>query len=157
MEKETTMTTNHGNGTRTHRVFVYGTLLQGCHNNRVLTSAGATFIARATVRGVRLVDAGWGFPGALPKLDLRCRAHGEVYEVNDRGLRRLDQLEGVPRFYTRRTILTSAGEAWIYILAPGTARRWTTEGSGSIPVARNDWRAHQAGLSACYDPARRAS
>jgi gamma-glutamylcyclotransferase (GGCT)/AIG2-like uncharacterized protein YtfP len=79
-----------------HRVFVYGTLKRGIHNHRLL--AATTFVGKAiTVSKFRMVAG--GFPVLLRgEAGTTQKVCGEVYEVNDEQLARLDGLEG----YTSR-------------------------------------------------------
>jgi gamma-glutamylaminecyclotransferase len=128
-----------------HRVFVYGSLLSGLHNHRLL--AGATPLGRAETgpADFLLLDLG-GVPGAIgvaPEAGHRIR--GEVYDVDGPTLDRLDALEGHPRFYRRERValLMAAGgreEAWMYLLAaPGDypARMYPR-------LPHGDWRAYLA-------------
>ncbi|MEZ4323566.1 MAG: gamma-glutamylcyclotransferase family protein, partial [Polyangiales bacterium] len=89
------------------RVFVYGTLLAGEPNHRVL--AGARLVANArTQPAFELRDLG-PFPGLVSG-----GAHavaGEVYEVDEATLAALDRLEGHPRFYRRTRIALEDGAA----------------------------------------------
>lgn len=97
------------------RVFVYGTLLAGEPNHRVLV--GATLVGHAcTAPAFELRDLGT-FPGLV-----RGGAHavgGEVYEVDAPTLARLDALEGHPRFYRRTRIALADGtNVETYLLTP---------------------------------------
>ena len=96
-----------------HRVFVYGTLLAGEPNHRLLRTASFEGLAR-TADGFALFDLG-AFPGMV-----RTEAgvvHGEVYRVDDRTLAALDRLEGHPDFYVRTLIRLADGhEVWAYLL-----------------------------------------
>ena len=95
-------------------VFVYGTLRQGGVRAMPGIFPGATFVGSASVGG-SLYDI-----GAYPRL-LLCetgsRVAGEVYEVGEEILKRLDEIEE-PAHYTRRPIEVSLGErsvtCWIY-------------------------------------------
>lgn len=122
-----------------HRVFVYGSLLAGLPNDRHLV--GARLLGAATMSGLTLHDYA---PGAYPAaVDGVGDVTGEVYEVDDVGLARLDRLEGHPRFYRRvpRAAELAHGPellVWVYLM--GNAGR---EGLGE-PIASGDWRAHLA-------------
>src|SRR5216683_3259005 len=89
-----------------HRVFVYGTLKGGIHNHRLL--AHAKFIGHAITDQAYRMVAG-GFPIVLEGGDYAVK--GEVYEVDDAMLERLDQLEGYRgednpgNMYNRRSIV----------------------------------------------------
>lgn len=95
------------------RVFVYGTLLRGLSNHHWL--AGARFVAEdVTAEGLALVDLG-DYPAVLEAPGTPVA--GEVFEVDDVGLARLDALEARPVLYDRRPVeLRSGTEALIYTL-----------------------------------------
>ena len=82
-----------------HLVFVYGTLRKGFHNNRLL--ANSHFEGIGSAYGVKLYNAGL-YPAAL--IDPKSALVGEIYEVDDNTLARLDMLEGVPHLYRRETV-----------------------------------------------------
>ena len=68
-----------------HRVFVYGSLLRGLHNHRLLTASQLIAQrARTKAPSFLLVDSGQGYPFALDGTgDERSTALlGEVYEVS---------------------------------------------------------------------------
>jgi gamma-glutamylcyclotransferase (GGCT)/AIG2-like uncharacterized protein YtfP len=91
-------------------VFVYGTLKRGETNHHWLE--GACWQGEAELRGVVLHDLG-PFPMAVIG---DGSAQGEVYAVDDRGLARLDELEGYPRLYDRQRLRLSDGRtAWVYL------------------------------------------
>ncbi len=69
-----------------HRLFIYGTLLPGLR--LAAQMQGALFVGAAQVAG-RLVDVG-RYPGFIPDDGL---VTGEVYEVDDAHLARLDTVE----------------------------------------------------------------
>ena len=108
--------------------------MRGYGNNRWLD--GATYIERTeTECQYRMISLG-GFPGILDSFDKEMiRIQGEVYEVDAKGLSRLDRLEGAPDFYHRKKVLMRDGaEAWIYLLHD--ERRYTNV----VPVPSGDWR-----------------
>ncbi len=85
------------------KLFVYGTLKQGRGNNRHYLN-DAKFLGYAkTDRDI------WGLVdmGAFPAMTYgEFQVEGEVYEVNDEQLSRIDRLEGVDSgLYTRHTIV----------------------------------------------------
>jgi len=115
---------------RSPRVFVYGTLLRGQSNHRLLEDA--TFVGETrTEVGFELVDLG-PFPAMVRRGD--ARVVGEEYEVGANTLAALDRLEGHPRFYRRRDIrLENGGAAQAYLFSTTKAR--------DLPViASGDWR-----------------
>ena len=103
----------------THRVFVYGSLKTGFGNHRVLGD-------NEPLREDQTLNAGWnmfsmgGFPGIVPGSQY---ISGELYEVDDSILERLDWLEGNGHFYTREVVpLASGVDAWMYVLPPQEGR-----------------------------------
>lgn len=89
-------------------LFVYGTLKRGEGNHYHLEKA--VFIGEDSIQGV-LFDLG-PFPAAVDLLSvpphIRSRAtgriNGEVYEVTNEIITRLDRLEGHPTFYRRDVV-----------------------------------------------------
>lgn len=115
------------------RVFVYGTLLAGEPNHRVL--AGARLVANArTEPAFELRDLG-AFPGLV-----RGGAHavaGEVYEVDEATLAALDRLEGHPRSYRRTRIALDDGSlVETYLLPPEQVE-------GRPVIASGNWRSRR--------------
>ena len=90
-------------------LFIYGTLMPGLRLQAEMH--GANFVGAAQVPG-RLVDVGC-FPGLLPG---DGQVTGEVYEVDDAHLARLDVVEGmVPgdrdaSQYWRETVTVLSGQ-----------------------------------------------
>ena len=110
-----------------HRVFVYGTLMKGMRNHHRLTDAGAKLIAtEANTYGdmkmlSRMTGGGYAAPIVITGSSFEPKGiiKGEVYEVDNKTLMRLDQFEGHPEVYERQKITVSfdqsANEVWIYI------------------------------------------
>ena len=120
------------------RVFVYGTLLAGEPNNRLLV--GARLVVEAqTQPGFQLRDLG-AFLGLV-----RGGEHavtGEVYEVDEPTLAALDRLEGHPRFYRRSRIALEGGATVeTYLLAPEQVEGLPVIDSGSWRARSKEWRA----------------
>jgi len=98
-------------------VFVYGTLKRGEKNHHWLE--GASWQGEAELSGVLLHDLG-PFPMAVIG---EGTAIGEVYAVEERGLARLDELEGYPRLYDRHVLTLNDGrQAWVYLGRPRQVR-----------------------------------
>lgn len=111
-----------------HRVFVYGTLLRGELNHGLL--AGGVFVGAHRTAPCFTLYALSGYPGLVA--GGTTAVSGEVYRINDAGLRLLDQLEGYPRLYGRRLMRTPFGRAWVYHYRGAVTDR---------PVIRSgDWR-----------------
>ena len=84
------------------KVFVYGTLMKGQSNSRYLDEC--KWVGKATIKGFRLYDTGYGFPGI--KHAMTDRVKGEVYEIETtEQLQRLDRLEGNGSLYTREFVV----------------------------------------------------
>ena len=121
-----------------HKVFVYGSLLSGMGNHRLLAESSFVGISHSPT-GFGLIDLGY-FPGAIRANDDK-RIIGEVYEVDDVTLQRLDRLEGYNAnrpesgLYNRIEIMTKFGSAFMYIYNHGTIR--TTN-----DVTDGDWKAY---------------
>lgn len=106
--------------TKKHKVFVYGTLKRGFHNHRLLDVEGAEFLSQAqTDDPFRLVVR--SLPYVLHGVDHQTgkQIKGELYIVDDETFRRLDRLEGHPRFYERKKVCITTDEgaqhnAWVY-------------------------------------------
>lgn len=125
-----------------YRVFVYGSLLTGLHNNVVLQEAGGVCDGEFTTTGFAMYDLG-SFPACVADEDSATDVQGEVWLVDAAGLRALDRLEGYQgpgapgSFYDRITVtLDDGSEALMYVLT----------GHGHRPhnhrVYSCDWRAH---------------
>lgn len=107
-------------------VFVYGTLMSGYGNNRLLRNHEATFVGEDKTEDV-FVLGDVGFPYAVTKEGLEASGYtfnedllkpviGEVWEIpNDDCLSSLDRLEGVPHHYQRNlTSMQSGKTVWMY-------------------------------------------
>ena len=118
------------------RVFVYGSLMRGLGNHRVLSENGhARFVRRARTAALySMIDLG-SFPAVIEAGE--TSVVGEIWEIDDRCLRALDRLEGNPGFYYRDEILLEDGEETVeaYFL-PERANM------SHRPVESGDWRAH---------------
>ncbi len=97
-----------------HLVFVYGTLRRGGEGAMSIRFPGSKFIAEAQVGG-SLYDLG-AYPGLLLN-DANALVTGEVYEVDDELLNRLDEFEASSN-YCRKQVEISLGNdisrCWIY-------------------------------------------
>ncbi|XP_056287618.1 gamma-glutamylaminecyclotransferase-like isoform X1 [Pseudoliparis swirei] len=108
------------------RVFIYGTLKKGQPNFYRLFDAAngkAEFLASAcTTQRYPLVIAGeHNIPFLLNLPGQGYRVHGEIYEVDDKMLRSLDDFEDVPAMY-QRTRVTLEVKEWVAKTAAGEER-----------------------------------
>lgn len=96
-------------------LFVYGTLRKGFGNHRVMSEARWVGPGRTTARfDLRVDDLPFVVPGAT------SRVRGEVYEIDEAQLERLDAFEGHPQWYRREQIGVELDDgttllAWMYI------------------------------------------
>ena len=126
----------------THLVFVYGTLRRGSAQAMSIRFPGARFVADAKVSG-SLFDLG-AYPGLLVD-DSNSLVIGEVYEVNDESLGKLDDFEASSHYW-RKQVKISLGahtkKCWIYAPNPEAFSRDKLIPSGDwIEYARTrtDW------------------
>ena len=85
-----------------HRVFVYGTLKRGIHNHHLLEQS--TFVGNAyTVDTFRMFHVGFPIIFFDNHPDAKS-VFGEVYDVDDDTLKRLDRLESEGSMYNRTPI-----------------------------------------------------
>jgi gamma-glutamylcyclotransferase (GGCT)/AIG2-like uncharacterized protein YtfP len=108
--------------------FVYGTLLRGEVNHRLLADAELLGSHR-TKPCLTLYRLG-AYPGAVR--GGKTAVSGEVYRLDVGMLQQLDRLEDYPRLYTGETISTAFGRAWIYIYRGHVA--------GRPVIVCGDWR-----------------
>lgn len=113
-------------------IFVYGSLLSGLGNHRLLKTA--KFISKGkTLPHFTMISLG-GFPGLLS--GGKTSIVGEVYQVDLKTRDQLDRLEGHPRWYVRTPITLADGmnvEVYVY---PSNER------SGHPIVVSGDWKAY---------------
>ena len=119
-----------------HKVFVYGSLRKGLGNHGHL--AGSHFLGDAALKNHDMHDYGY-FPAIVQGSGT---VQGEVYEVGDRTLHRLDLLEGHPKFYVRVRAWVTGQEigdgelVWVYIMQPEKV-------DGMTKVDGGDWVAYR--------------
>lgn len=80
------------------RVFVYGTLMKGFRNNHYLEQA--KYICDAKITGYDLYKVST-YPGIVKSQDSAKIVYGELYEINDDILVKLDELEEEGDLYIR--------------------------------------------------------
>lgn len=105
-------------------VFVYGSLRKGFHNHSLLKHSQC--VGEAQTKGT-MYDL-----GAFPAVDYHSNqdVHGELYEIDEGTLARLDRLEGHPNFYHRVEVDTTAGPALMYVLEKDQLAIYPTIPSG---------------------------
>jgi gamma-glutamylcyclotransferase (GGCT)/AIG2-like uncharacterized protein YtfP len=123
-----------------HKVFVYGSLLSGMGNHGLLSTSKKIGDTRSP-RNFNMIDLGY-YPGVMQDSHSDGVVLGEVYEIDDITLARLNRLEGYietdPKrgLYDRIEIDTEFGKAFIYIYNDRYGRE------GSNKVENGDWRTY---------------
>lgn len=80
-------------------MFVYGTLKKGYGNHILLK--GAKYLGNAEINGFAIYNLG-AYPGI--KHETGFIVYGEVYEINEKILKKVDGLEGEGWLYLRETV-----------------------------------------------------
>lgn len=117
------------------KVFVYGTLMRDRSNHQAFLSF-AEYLGTGTITGYGLYDLGW-YPGIVPK-DNESVA-GEVYQIDQAILKRLDELEDEGELYKRKweTIYMDNGQeiqAWVYVYLQVVREK------DKVPFSSQPWR-----------------
>ena len=96
------------------KLFVYGTLKKGYSNHDLLQNSH--FYGEVKMwMPFKMFDLGL-FPALQCSRSNLCWIEGEVYEVPDQVMKRLDELEGYPDFYEKTTLNTKFGDTTLYYL-----------------------------------------
>lgn len=111
------------------RVAVYGTLRLGEGNWSWALRGNSTFVGKFRVPGFDMYSNG-SYPYALPG---GGEITVEVFEIDVVTLGRLDQLEGYPAHYNRKTITVGEEEAWIYFTEAEEVK------SRCVQIPSGDW------------------
>lgn len=131
-----------------HLVAVYGSLLTGLGNHRVMTRAEGELLGEdTTYPDYTMVSLG-GFPGLFKEPQGEgTKIKIEVYKVPESGLLGpLDSLEGYSpdypqnSMYIRELINTTFGKAWIYIYNARSGK----DGFKNRIVESGDWREYHS-------------
>ena len=101
-----------------NRVFVYGSLKKDYGNHSYVEKS--EFIGKAKTLPIFTMISYGFFPACL--INGKTEISGEVYDVTDSILSRMDRLEGVPNHYQRIRCITTLGEAWIYVMKDDVLR-----------------------------------
>ena len=115
-----------------HLVFVYGSLRRGSAGAMSIRFPSSRFVAEAKVSG-SLYDLG-AYPGLLLN-EPNSMVIGEVYEVDDEILKRLDDFESSSHYW-RKQVKISLGiqskKCWVYAPNPEAFSR-------QIIITSGDW------------------
>jgi gamma-glutamylcyclotransferase (GGCT)/AIG2-like uncharacterized protein YtfP len=96
------------------KISVYGSLLEGLGNHRLLHSAKK--IAEDIIEvPYKMIGYGYSFPALIPSEEVH-KVFFETYEVDDETYSRVEMLEGFPSFYNRTNIETSVGSSEFYFI-----------------------------------------
>jgi gamma-glutamylcyclotransferase (GGCT)/AIG2-like uncharacterized protein YtfP len=115
-----------------HLVFVYGTVRRGGLRAMPELFPGAQFIGQGHVRG-SLYDLG-AHPGLLLD-EADSSVVGEVYEIDDEILSKLDDIEAASYYWRRQVAVALGGRSvtcWVYVYDPEFYPR-------RIPITSGDW------------------
>jgi gamma-glutamylcyclotransferase (GGCT)/AIG2-like uncharacterized protein YtfP/cation transport regulator ChaC len=119
-------------------VFVYGTLRKHERNHFLLKDS--KLISEQAWTFGKLFDTGNGYP--MMKKSSRQKVYGELYEVNQKQLASLDELEGYQvnskdNLYEReiRTVFSDNGECSAYL--------YLSERACPIAISSGDWKIYQ--------------
>lgn len=124
------------------KLFTYGSLMRGESNAHWME--GASWLRNtSTLPHYLLLDMG-GYPALV---DGGAQSVvGELYEVDDSLIARLDRLEGHPDYYLRTSISLECGAtALTYVLQP----QWVSEGA---IIHSADWRTFRRERYAANSP-----
>lgn len=116
-----------------HLVFVYGNLRQGGPDDYIL--AECELIGPHTTEPRYTMFRLGDFPAVVARGETAIV--GEIYRVGDDVFGLLDELQCYPQVFSRQTVHTSSGPAWIYLYN-------RLVGTGSA-VGHGDWLRHVTG------------
>jgi gamma-glutamylcyclotransferase (GGCT)/AIG2-like uncharacterized protein YtfP len=125
-----------------HLVFVYGTLRRGGMRAMPIIFPDSTFIDNAKVHG-RLYDLG-AYPGLLLD-ESNSLVVGEVYEVDDEILNKLDDIEAESHYWRKQVELPFGDRrkiCWVYVFNPEFYSRLILIESGDwieYAKTKTDW------------------
>ena len=89
------------------KFFIYGTLKQHQNNHNVLERLQAKFISKDTsTLKYPMFNLSHGFPYLQDTPNIGNIIYGEVYEINPKFEKDLDEFEGVPELYKKGSIET---------------------------------------------------
>ena len=127
-------------GGKTHLVFVYGTLKEGYGNHAFFLKDRAEFVSYGKTKDKLVMFSTPGFPVVMNNLAKDAPIEGEIYEINDDILARLDQLESNGSMYVRgyydiELLDGSVIPCWMYVGVPACWNAWA---EGREPINKTD-------------------
>lgn len=75
-------------------VFVYGSLLSGLYNNRVMKEAKGELVSNASITNAKMFTSNWAYPYIMKTDSESDKVVGELFMVPEDKIPRLDRLEG---------------------------------------------------------------
>ncbi len=115
-------------------LFVYGTLMRGQMNE--FRMGDQECLGPATTLPIyRLYALGW-HPGLVIDTTSGIAIHGELWEVDDATLAKLDEYEGVPHYFTRDQVAIAdvVGDVQAYFFAGAVPPDAPTGDRWPLPV-----------------------
>lgn len=104
-------------------MFVYGTLMSGFHNNRLMLDSDAQFVGEAETKKKFSMSSSGGIPFVSKKPEM-YNIKGEIWVVPQHNVEDIDRLEGHPNWYKRELvefkftkspkIKINTNKAWLY-------------------------------------------
>jgi gamma-glutamylcyclotransferase (GGCT)/AIG2-like uncharacterized protein YtfP len=96
-------------------VIVYGSLLSGFGNHRILADGEAKLLGEDIISIPYGMVSYGGFPALVPSKE-NHDIHVEVYECDERTYKRVEMLEGFPHFYQKFKTDTKFGRGEVYVI-----------------------------------------
>jgi gamma-glutamylcyclotransferase (GGCT)/AIG2-like uncharacterized protein YtfP len=117
---------------KTPYVFVYGTLMSGFGNNKLLKDSRLVEVGTTEEEFTLVANS---IPYLLDE-EGKSYVSGEIYEVDESTLKSIDQLEGSPNWYARKiiSVVTELGDkiqAWAYFMPKSKVSNAKVVESGS--------------------------
>lgn len=117
------------------RIFVYGSLKRGHFNHSILEEGKARFLTDDAIHGYTMYSLG-PYPFIIPAISIPGQfypsshgiVYGEIYDCSPELVKKLDNLEGHPRFYQRTTVdhVFSKQESYAYVMRDQFASNYFT-------------------------------
>lgn len=115
-------------------LFVYGSLLSSNSHHYLLK--GCQFVGKAILYNFGLYRVSW-YPAIVPKEN--SKVLGEVYDVDENTLRKIDEFEDEGKLYKRQEVevMLDSGQtinAWAYVYL------LDVDGKNYMPFDRQPWK-----------------
>ena len=122
-------------------VFVYGSLLKGLGNHRILQEKNVKYICEDMIHA-KLYTCHWDWPFAVLSKSNKDSIHGEVYDVPLNVFEELDHLEGYhaddpeSSLFLRKSVVTIKNKHHVYTYEGGTH----LQKQQSFLIKNGDWK-----------------